>query len=152
MAIGVKNWLKVRFIAGFFVTVPAFLTAWLLWIFWSRIDDVFAPMYQRILGRDLPGLGFLTAVGIIFMMGTIARNVVGRRVLAWGDKLLLRVPIYRRLYPSVKLLIDSFSPERRSAFRAVVLVEHPRVGEYAFGFVTSQLPLETPDGQRDMGT
>src|SRR5216117_3897209 len=71
-----RNWLKVRFIAGFFVTVPAFLTAWLLWIFWSRIDDVFAPMYQRILGRDLPGLGFLTAVGIIFMMGTIARNVV----------------------------------------------------------------------------
>jgi len=39
----VKNWLKVRFIAGFFVTVPAFLTAWLLWNFWSRIDDVFAP-------------------------------------------------------------------------------------------------------------
>jgi hypothetical protein len=41
---------------GFFVTVP-FLTAWLLWIFWSRIDDVFAPMYQRILGRDLPDSG-----------------------------------------------------------------------------------------------
>ena len=63
MSLSVRNWLKVRFIAGFFVTVPAFLTAWLLWIFWSRIDDVFAPMYQRILGRDIPGLGFLTAVG-----------------------------------------------------------------------------------------
>src|SRR2546429_4216916 len=152
MAIGVRNWLKVRFIAGFFVTVPAFLTAWLLWIFWSRIDDVFAPMYQRILGRDIPGLGFLTAVAIILIMGTFARNVVGRRVLAWGDKLLLRVPIYRRLYPSVKMLIDSFSPERRSAFRAVVLVEHPRVGEYAFGLVTSQLLLDTPEGKRDTAT
>jgi len=63
-------------------------------------------------------------------MGTIARNVVGLRVLAWGDTLLLKVPIYRRLYPSVKMLIDSFSPERRSAFGAVVLVEHPRQGEY----------------------
>src|SRR3989442_777011 len=139
MAISVRNWLKVRFIAGFFVTVPAFLTAGLLWIFWSRIDDVFAPMYQRILGRDIPGLGFLTAVAIILIMGTFARNVVGRRVLAWGDKLLLRVPIYRRLYPSVKMLIDSFSPERRSAFGAVVLVEHPRQGEYAFAFVTSHV-------------
>jgi uncharacterized membrane protein len=152
MSNGVRNWLKVRFIAGFFVTVPAFLTAWLLWIFWSRIDDVFAPMYQRILGRDLPGLGFLTAVGIIFMMGTIARNVVGRRVLAWGDKLLLRVPIYRRLYPSVKMLIDSFSPERRNAFGAVVLVEHPRQGEYAFGFVTSHVVVETQHGKREMVT
>jgi uncharacterized membrane protein len=148
----VRNWLKVRFITGFFFTVPVFLTAWLLWIFWSRIDDVFAPIYDRILGRPVPGLGFLTAVTIILLMGTIARNVVGRRVLAWGDTLLLRVPIYRRLYPSVKMLIDSFSPERRSAFRAVVLAQHPRVGEYAFGFVTSQVLLDTPDGKRDMVT
>lgn len=147
-----RTWFKLRFIAGFFFTVPVFLTAWLLWIFWNRIDDVFAPMYEKILGRPVPGLGFLTAVAIILLMGTIARNVVGRRVLAWGDKLLLRVPIYRRLYPSVKMLIDSFSPERRSAFRAVVLVQHPRAGEYAFGFVTSQLLLETPDGKREMVT
>src|SRR6266850_743971 len=48
-----RNWLKVRFIAGFFVTVPVFLTAWLLWIFWSRIDDVFAPMYDGP-GRRAP--------------------------------------------------------------------------------------------------
>ena len=152
MASRLRNWFKVRFIAGFFFTVPVFLTAWLLWIFWSRIDDVFAPAYERILGRSVPGLGFLTAVAIILLMGTIARNVVGRRVLAWGDKLLLRVPIYRRLYPSVKMLLDSFSPERRSAFRAVILVEHPRAGEYAFGFVTSQLLLDTPHGKREMVT
>src|SRR3990172_4324809 len=152
MASRLRNWFKVRFIAGFFFTVPVFLTAWLLWIFWSRIDDVFAPAYERILGRSVPGLGFLTAVAIILLMGTIARNVVGRRVLAWGDKLLLRVPIYRRLYPSVKMLLDSFSPERRSAFRAVILVGHPRAGEYAFGFVTSQLLLATPHGKREMVT
>ena len=152
MASRLRTWFKTRFIAGFFFTVPVFLTAWLLWIFWSRIDDVFAPMYERILGRPVPGLGFLTAVAIILLMGMIARNVVGRRVLAWGDTLLLKVPIYRRLYPSVKMLIDSFSPERRSAFRAVVLVEHPRVGEYVFGFVTSQLLLDTPHGKRDMVT
>ena len=152
MAIGLRNWLKVRFIAGFFVTVPVFLTAWLLWIFWSRIDDVFAPMYEKMLGRPVPGVGFLTAVAIILVMGTIARNVVGRRVLAWGDKLLLRVPIYRRLYPSVKMLIDSFSPERRSAFGAVVLVEHPRQGEYAFAFVTSHVVVDTQHGKREMMT
>jgi uncharacterized membrane protein len=109
-------------------------------------------MYARIFGRPVPGLGFLTAVGIILIMGIIARNVVGRRVLALADKLLLKVPIYRRVYPSVKMLIDSFSPERRSAFRAVVLVQHPRPGEYAFGFVTSELTLETPEGKRDMVT
>jgi uncharacterized membrane protein len=147
-----KTWLKSRFIAGFFVTVPAFATAWLLWVFWSRIDDIFAPMYERILGRPVPGLGFLTAVAIILMMGAIARNVVGRRVLGWGDKLLLRVPVFRLLYPSVKMLIDSFSPERRNAFKAVVLVQHPREGSYAYAFVTSEVIVETFDGKAEMVT
>jgi uncharacterized membrane protein len=152
MPIRVRNWFKVRFITGFFVTVPVFATAWLLWIFWSRIDDLFGPMYERLFGRPVPGLGFLTAAAVILVMGTIARNVVGRRVLAWGDLLLLRVPVYRRLYPSVKMLIDSFSPERRSAFKAVVLVQHPREHEYAFGFVTSELLLDAPDGKYQMVT
>jgi uncharacterized membrane protein len=91
-------------------------------------------------------------VAIILVMGIIARNVVGRRVLGWGERFLLNLPIYRLLYPSVKMLIDSFSPERRSAFKAVVLVQHPREGAYAFGFVTSEVLVETPGGKREMVT
>jgi uncharacterized membrane protein len=152
MVTWLKTWLKSRLVAGFFVTVPAIATAWLLWIFWSSIDDFFAPVYARAFGRPFPGLGFLTAVGIILVMGIIARNVVGRRVLGWGEHVLLNLPIYRLLYPSVKMLIDSFSPERRSAFKAVVLVQHPREGTYAFGFVTSEVLVETPAGKREMVT
>ena len=134
-----KNWLKVRFITGFFVTVPAIATAWVLWVFWSWIDDRFAPIYSRMLGRPVSGwgLGFLTAVSIVLIMGTVARNVVGRRVISFGDKVLHRVPVFRLLYPSIKMLIDSFSPERRGSFKAVVLVQHPREGTWAFAFVTS---------------
>src|SRR5919109_5174790 len=120
---GARNWLKVRFIAGIFVTLPAFVTAWILWLFWSKIDDFFAPMYFQMFGRVVPGLGFLTAVAIILAMGTIARNVVGRRVLALGDTVLLKVPVFGRVYPSVKMLVDAFSPERRSSFKAVGLVQ-----------------------------
>jgi uncharacterized membrane protein len=147
-----KNWLKVRLIAGFFVTVPAFATGWLLWVFWAKVDDIFAPMYDRMFGRPVPGLGFLTAVVAILLMGIIARNVVGRRVLGVGDNLLHKVPVFRLLYPSVKMLIDSFSPERRNSFKAVVLVRHPREGAYAFAFVTSQLLLEAPGGKGEMLT
>jgi uncharacterized membrane protein len=149
---GLRTWLKLRFIAGIFVTLPAFVTAWILWVFWSKIDDFFAPMYFQMFGRPVPGLGFLTAVAIILLMGIIARNVVGRRVLALGDKVLLRVPVFRLLYPSIKMLIDSFSPERRGSFKAVVLVQHPREGTWAFAFVTSELILESPVGKGEMVT
>src|SRR5437879_12979035 len=95
MSSRVKNWFKVRFIAGFFFTVPVFLTAWLLWIFWSRIDDVFDPMFAKIFGRAVPAPGFLPAVAIILVMATIPRNVAGRRVLPWADPTLIRVPCRR---------------------------------------------------------
>ena len=145
-----RSWLKVRFIAGFFVTVPVVATAWILWVFWNGIDDLFSPAYERILGRRIPGLGFLTAVILIFVIGSFATNVVGRRVLQWGERLLLRVPIFRSIYPSIKQLIEAFSPEKRGGFKEVVLAQHPREGEYVFGFLTGEVEVETPEGKRQM--
>jgi uncharacterized membrane protein len=121
-----RNWVKSRFITGLFSTVPAIATAWLLWVFWSAIDDFFSPVYTQMIGRRMPGLGFLTAVVIIFIMGTIARNVVGRRILA-------RI-------------------QKRDSFKSVVLAEHPRKGEYVFGFVTSEVLIEGLEGKRAMVT
>ena len=82
-----KTWLKVRLIAGFFVTVPAFATAWILYAFWSWIDSRFAPIYERILRRPVEGwgLGFLTAVVLILLMGIVARMRAGGHVVNVGD-------------------------------------------------------------------
>ena len=147
-----RNWVKVRFITGFFVTVPAIASAWLLYVFWDFIDTFFSPGYERVFGRRIPGLGFLTAVLVILIMGSIATNVLGRRALARVERLFIRVPIFRSIYPSIKQLIESFSPEKRQSFKAVVLAEHPREGEFVFGFVTSEVLVETPGRKREMVT
>jgi uncharacterized membrane protein len=147
-----RNWLKVRFLTGFFVTVPAIATAWLLYVFWAAIDEFFSPGYQHVFGRRIPGLGFLTAVLLILFIGTIATNVVGRRLIARIERLLARVPIFRSIYPSVKQLLQSFSPEQRSSFKSVVLAEHPRKGEFVFGFVTAEVLVDTDGGSQKMVT
>jgi uncharacterized membrane protein len=147
-----RNWLKVRFITGFFVTVPAIATSWLLYVFWNAIDDFFSPGYQHVFGRRIPGLGFLTAMLLILFIGTIAANVVGRRIIARIERLLARVPIFRSIYPSVKQLLESFSPEKRSSFKSVVLAEHPRKGEFVFGFVTAEVLVDGDDGTQEMVT
>jgi uncharacterized membrane protein len=152
MSGSLRNWFKVRFITGFFVTVPAIASAWLLYVFWDFIDTFFSPGYQRVFGRRIPGLGFLTAVLFILFMGSIATNVLGRRILARVERLFIRVPIFRSIYPSIKQLIESFSPEKRQSFKAVVLAEHPREGEFVFGFVTSEVLVETPGRKREMVT
>ena len=150
MASKLRSWFKVRFITGFFVTVPAIATSWLLWVFWSKIDDFFSPGYEQLFGRRIPGLGFLTAIALILLMGTIATNMVGRRLVALAEKLLLRIPVFRSIYPSVKQLLEAFSPAKRSSFKEVVLAEHPRKGEYVFGFLTGEILMERPEGTRQM--
>ena len=147
-----RKWAKVRFITGFFVTVPVIATSWLLYVFWDAIDAFFSPGYERLFGRRIPGLGFLTAMVVIFVVGTVATNVVGRRILARVERLLTRVPIFRSIYPTVKELLESFSPEKRTSFKEVVLAEHPRKGELVFGFVTSEVLVEGPEGKRQMVT
>ena len=138
----VQSWFKVRFFTGVFVTLPVILTAWLFWLFYSSVDDFMAPLYQHLLGRHLPGLGFLTAILIIFCVGVFATNVVGRRILLWGVRIIRYIPLVRRVYPTVKDFVDAFSPNRRTGFREFVIVEHPRDGAYAYGFLTGDVRVE----------
>jgi len=138
----IRSWFKVRFITGFFVTVPVVLTAWVLWVFYREVDGFLSPVFEQILGRHVPALGFLTAVILIFLIGVIATNVVGRRVLTWAERFLFLVPVVRSVYPAVKELVEAFSPRRRSGFRAFVIVEHPREGVYTYGFLTGSVRVE----------
>jgi uncharacterized membrane protein len=135
----IQSWFKVRFFTGVFVTLPVVLTAWVFWLFYASVDDFMAPLYEHLLGRNIPGLGFLTAVLIIFVIGVVATNVVGRRVLLWGERLIRYIPLVRRVYPTVKDFVDAFSPNRRSGFREFVIVEHPREGAYTYGFLTGDI-------------
>ena len=138
----IRSWFKVRFFTGVFVTLPVVLTAWVFWLFYASVDGFMAPLYEHLLGRHLPGLGFLTAVLIIFCVGLFATNVVGRRILQWAERVIRYIPLVRRVYPTVKDFVDAFSPNRRSGFREFVVVEHPRDGAYAYGFLTGEVRVE----------
>lgn len=144
----IQSWFRVRFITGFFVTVPVVITAWVLWAFYSQVDGLLSPVYEQVLTRRVPVLGFLTAVVLIFVIGVIATNVVGRRVLRLGENLLLFLPIVRRVYPAVRDLVEAFSPARRSSFREFVLIEHPREGSYTYGFLTGDVRVEGTKPER----
>src|SRR5436309_3152326 len=92
------HWLRRSFITGFFVTVPLFLSvAAFIWIF-SVVDGLTTPFYDRLLGRRIPGLGTLTTAAAIVLVGALATNVIGRRMLARAEGYLLRVPVFRTIY------------------------------------------------------
>ena len=139
------QWLRRSFIAGFFVTVPLFISvAAVIWIF-GVVDGLSTPFYDRLLGRRIPGLGTVSTAVAIVMVGAFARNVIGRRVLRRGEMWLLKVPVFRTIYAPVKQLIAAFSPDNASGFKRVVMVEDPRRG-YALGFQTREFTVDRGRG------
>jgi uncharacterized membrane protein len=139
------HWLRRSFVAGFFVTVPLFISvAAFIWIF-NIVDGATTPLYDRVIGRRIPGLGTLTTAVAIVLVGVIARNVIGRRVLARGEAWLLKVPVFKTIYSPVKQLIAAFSPDNESSFKRVVFVEDSRRG-YALGFQTREFTVDRGAG------
>lgn len=138
------QWLRRSFIAGFFVTVPLVITvAAFIWIF-RIVDGWTSPLYQRVLGREVPGLGIATTAVGVLVVGAIATNVFGRRVLQRADNYLLRVPLFRTLYAPVKQLVVAFSPDNEFGFKRVVLVQDGQ--RYALGFLTREFTVDRGRG------
>jgi uncharacterized membrane protein len=139
------QWLRRSFIAGFFVTVPLFVSvAAFIWIF-GVVDGLTTPFYDRILGRRIPGLGTLSTAVAILLVGAIATNVIGRRVLQRGEGWLLRVPVFRTIYAPVKQLVVAFSPDNESGFKRVVMIEDAKCG-YVLGFLTREFTVDRGHG------
>jgi uncharacterized membrane protein len=139
------QWLRRSFVAGFFVTVPLFISvAALVWVF-NVVDGATTPLYDRLIGRRIPGLGTLSTAIAIVMVGAVARNVIGRRVLARGEAWLLKVPVFKTIYSPVKQLLAAFAPDNESSFKRVVMVEDPRRG-YALGFQTREFTIDRGGG------
>lgn len=145
-----RHWLRRKvgeqFIAGILTIVPIGVAIWVvIWIF-SAIDGFLQPVIKPILGRNIPGTGFAVTIVLIYLAGLIAENVIGRRLIRYGESLLAKVPIFRYVYTGVKNLVDGFSISGKGGFSQVVLVEFPMKGMRTLGFVTGEILAE--DGEK----
>jgi uncharacterized membrane protein len=151
------QWLRRSFIAGFFVTVPLVISvAAFIWIF-GLIDGFVGPFYDAWLQHYLPqlgithvpGLGVLTTALLVLLVGALATNVIGKRLLQKTEGYLLRVPVFRTIYAPVKQLVVAFSPDNEYGFKRVVLVEVPTRG-FVLGFLTKEFTVDRGQGPEPM--
>lgn len=137
MPIGtLKRTLRRTFVAGLAVVLPLFLTFLILKVLVRSLDGVLAPVVEAIWGREIPLLGAVVTLLLILLVGALTTNIVGRKLVEMGDRLLLHIPIVRNVYAASKQFLDAFTLPSKKAFRQVVMVEFPRPGVYALGFLT----------------
>ena len=133
----IRRWL----LAGLLVLVPLAITlAVLNWIV-STLDQSLLILPgawhpDKLLGFHIPGFGVLLMLAIVLLMGAVASNFFGKRLVQWGNSLLSRIPIVRSIYSSVKQVSDTLFSENGNAFRKALLVQWPREGVWTIGFLT----------------
>lgn len=138
--------LRRYFVSGFFILIPMGLSIVVVWWLVFLIDATLAPVVDAALGWHLPGLGLVTAITLIMAAGALASHVAGERVFGLAEGVLMRLPVFKWVYSTIKQMTEAFSPENGTSFKSVVIVEHPRPGFYSLGFVTKEVVLGLADG------
>jgi len=140
------NTIRKYFITGLLILVPLAITAWVLNIIISTMDQslLFVPerwQPRTLVGFDIPGLGTILTILIVFLVGLLANNLIGNYILRLWEKLLNRIPIVSSLYGSVKQVSDTLLSSSGNAFRKAVLIPYPHANSYTIAFLTG-----TPGG------
>lgn len=142
---------RTNFVTGLVLLLPAFITlAIAKWLFGTvaKVTDLLLFFLPRKWTHGNDGLGemhwyyslaaLLLAALLVALFGRLARNFVGKKIIAWIDSLILHVPLLNKIYGTIKQVNEAFSVGKNTAFKTVVLVQFPREGIYSIGFITSE--------------
>ena len=135
--------MKKILITGLLIWIPLAITIWVLDLIVSAMDQslqLLPPQYQpqALLGYQIPGIGALLTVLVVFVTGVLASNILGQRLLRFWEYLLGRIPVVKTIYSGVKQVSDTLFAPGGQAFSKALLVQYPREGSWTIAFLTGR--------------
>jgi uncharacterized membrane protein len=153
----IQHRIRNVFITGLLITLPIALT-WFILQFLLKNFDALSPVFTHMLiqlgapiteGYRIPFLGLVVTLLIVLIVGWLTTNFFGKKVFQIGELLIEKIPFVRRIYKGSKQVVSSIAEADTSAFRKVVLIEFPRRGLLAIGFVTGESRGEVQELTRE---
>ena len=135
--------MKKILITGLLIWIPLAITIWVLELIVTTMDQsllLLPPQYQpqALLGYQVPGIGALLTVLIVFVTGALASNILGQRLVRFWESLLGRIPVVKTIYNSVKQVSDTVLTPGGQAFSKALLVQYPRKDSWTIAFLTGR--------------
>ena len=149
----IKRRLRNIFITGLLITLPVAITFFILKFLFKNLDTL-SPLFTELLiqagapipeGYRIPFLGFAMTFLIILVVGILTTNIFGKKLLHLGETIVEKIPFVRRIYSGTKQVVISFANADTNSFQKVVLIEFPRKGLHALGFVTGETKGEVQE-------
>ncbi|MDA0692552.1 MAG: DUF502 domain-containing protein [Nitrospinae bacterium] len=153
----IKRRIRNVFITGLLITLPVAITFFILKFLFLNLDAL-SPVFTKLLitvgapipeGYRIPFLGFAMTFLIILLAGMLTTNIFGKKLLYLGEAIVAKIPFVRSIYRGTKQVVVSFANADTDSFKKVVLIEFPRKGLHAIGFVTGETRGEVQDHTAD---
>ncbi|GLC46029.1 hypothetical protein PLESTB_001026300 [Pleodorina starrii] len=146
----VHSWASRKFAVGCAILFPVAVTVYVTWWFLTFFDNFFSPIYYKLFDFHVFGLGFITSMAFIFLIGVFFSSWLGSALLGIGEWIIKRLPLVKHIYSASKQVSAAINPENEAskAFQECVIIRHPRKGEYAIAFITGRTVLQM--GSQDM--
>ena len=135
--------LRASFLTGLVVIAPVALTIWLIWTMIGWVDGVVLPLIpydltpQRYIGINLRGVGVVVFLVFTVLVGWAAKGLIGRTLIRLGESLVDRMPVVRSIYSGVKQIAETVFAQSERSFEVACLVQYPRKGVWALGFISA---------------
>lgn len=149
--------LRTSLLTGIVVIAPIALTAWLIWTVINWIDGWVMPVVPSAwrpatrFGVDIPGLGVIIFVVFAVLVGWLAKGFLGGTLIRWGEAIVDRMPVVRSIYNGVKQIAETVFAQSETTFDRACLVEYPRRGIWAVGFISTRAKGEVAERLGDKG-
>ena len=153
----IKRRIRNVFITGLLITLPVAITFFILKFLFLNLDAL-SPVFTKLLitvgapipeGYRIPFLGFAMTFLIILLAGMLTTNIFGKKLLYLGEAIVAKIPFVRSIYRGTKQVVVSFANADTDSFKKVVLIEFPRKGLHAIGFVTGETRGEVQEHTAD---
>jgi len=145
MSIGKKlsSALRRYFLSGILVTVPLIITYLVLRFLFQGVDGLLSPLITKLIKHQIPGLGLIATIILIFIAGILTANVIGSRLFKIWEIFFIKTPLVRTVYGSAKQLVEAVTTTDKHGFKQVVLVEFTRKGMFSLGFLTNEIKADS---------
>ena len=132
------RWIRRRFAVGFLVVFPLVITLFFARFIFGLLDRWFLPISERIFGVEIPGIGFVLFIVVLFVLGILATNILGGRLLDFFERRVAGIPLLSPVYQGARQITEAIQIRGTTDFRKVVLLDFPREGLRSVGFVTRE--------------
>ena len=143
---GIGRWIRSRLLVGFMVAFPLVVTIFFARFIFGLMDKWFRPISERIVGEPLVGVGLVVSLLLLLLLGVLATNVLGGRLLDYFEKKITGLPLLSPIYQGARQITEAIQLHETSEFRRVVLLPFPNQNVRSLGFVTRDFQSATAFG------